>query len=80
MPWVIEESDDCGVQWRHAELTLCYWHPRVAVLDALAIVQDEWRPPVAALRELGLALTEELVAYYWTKAIRVRRGGGPVAL
>ncbi|HEX6469148.1 MAG TPA: hypothetical protein VF069_08640 [Streptosporangiaceae bacterium] len=80
MPWIIEESGDCGVHWRHAELTRCYWHPRVAVLDALAIIRDEWRPPATALHELTAALSENLVAYYWTNAIRVRRGGAPAAL
>jgi hypothetical protein len=73
MPWQIEESDDCGVSWRHAELTDCYWHPRVALLEALAIIEDEWRPPACALRELATALTEESTAHFWTKAIRIVR-------
>jgi hypothetical protein len=71
MPWLIEESDDCGVHWRRAELTDCYWHPRVALLEALAIIEDEWRPPRRALRELTVALGEESTAHFWEKAIRV---------
>jgi hypothetical protein len=73
MPWVIEESDDCGVHWRRAELTCCYWHPRVAMLEALEIIRDEWRPPRRALRELTAALDEEAAAYFWERAIRIVR-------
>jgi hypothetical protein len=73
MLWVIEESDDCGVRWRRAELTYCYWHPQVAVLDALAIIEDEWRPPQRSFQELASALQSEFTAYFWDKAIRVVR-------
>ena len=73
MPWHIEESDDCGVHWRRAELTCCYFHPRVAMLEALEIIQDEWRPPEHAWRQLVHALLDESVAHYWQKAIRVVR-------
>jgi hypothetical protein len=52
MLWVIQESDDCGVRWRRAELTDRYLHPGVALLEALAIIEDEWRPPARAMREL----------------------------
>jgi hypothetical protein len=75
MPWLIEASDDCGVTWRRAELTGCYWHPRVALLEALAIIEDEWQPPRRALRELTAALTEEATAFFWDKAIRIVRAG-----
>ncbi|HEU5159202.1 MAG TPA: hypothetical protein VFU43_19555 [Streptosporangiaceae bacterium] len=73
MPWHIEESDDCGVSWRRAELTCCYYHPRVAMLEALEIIQDEWRPPEHSLRQLVHALQGESVAHFWHKAIRVVR-------
>jgi hypothetical protein len=73
MLWAIEESDDCGVHWRRAALTGCYWHPRIAQLEALAIIEDEWRPPQHALRELAASLTEESTAHFWEKAIRVVR-------
>lgn len=73
MLWVIQESEDCGVHWCRAELTGCYLHPRVAMLDALAIIEDEWRPPPCSLRELTTALYDESVAYFWEKAIRVIR-------
>ncbi|HEU5155797.1 MAG TPA: hypothetical protein VFU43_02295 [Streptosporangiaceae bacterium] len=71
--WGIEESDDCGVHWRRADLTHCYFHPRIALLDALAIVKDEWRPPEHSLRELTCALKDESVAFYWRLGIRVVR-------
>jgi hypothetical protein len=71
--WIIEESDDCGVHWCRAELTYCYPHPGVALLEALAIIEDEWRPPRRAFRELTAALQDESTAYYWQKAIRVVR-------
>ena len=73
MLWIIEESEDCGVHWRRAELTYCCLHPQVALLEALAIVEDEWRPPQRAFQELTSALQHELTAYYWEKAIRVVR-------
>jgi hypothetical protein len=73
MPWVIEESDDCGVRWQRAELTYCYLHPRVALVEALAIIEDEWRPPRCALHELTNALTEESAAHFWDMAIRIVR-------
>ena len=73
MLWVIEESDDCGVRWRRAELTYCYFHPRIAMLEAMEIVKDEWRPPELSLRQLVHALQGESVAHYWDKAIRVVR-------
>jgi hypothetical protein len=73
MPWFIEESDDCGVHWRRAEMTRCYRHPRVAVLDALEIIKDEWRPPDPAFEQLTSALVDESVAHYWERAIRVVR-------
>jgi hypothetical protein len=75
MTWLIEESNDCGVTWQRAELTDRYWHPRVALLEALAIIEDEWRPPRRALRELTAALTEESAAFFWEKAIRIVRAG-----
>ena len=71
MLWIIEESDDCGVHWRRAEMTRCYRHPRVAVLEALAIIEDEWHPPEPAFELLTAALVDESVAYYWQKGIRV---------
>lgn len=74
MPWVIEESDDCGVHWRRAELTYCYWHPRVAMLEAFEIIKDEWRPSEHALRQLVHALETESVAHYWERGIRIVRG------
>jgi hypothetical protein len=73
MLWIIEESADCGVHWRRAELTYCYWHPRVAMLEALEIIKDEWCPPEHSLRQLVHALQGESVAYYWDQAIRVVR-------
>jgi hypothetical protein len=73
MPWRVEESDDCGVNWRQAELTYCYLHPSVAVLEALEIIQDEWRPPEHAWRQLVHALHGESVAYFWQKGIRIVR-------
>ncbi|HEU5161179.1 MAG TPA: hypothetical protein VFU43_29560 [Streptosporangiaceae bacterium] len=73
MPWILEESDDCGVHWHRADLTQCYFHPRVALLEALEIIQDEWRPPEHALRQLTHALEVESVAYFWHRAIRVVR-------
>jgi hypothetical protein len=73
MAWVLEESDDCGVHWRRAELTHCYHHPRVAMLEAAEIIKDEWRPPEHVLRELVQALVGESVAHYWEKAIRIVR-------
>jgi hypothetical protein len=73
MPWVIEESDDCGVRWRRAELTAWYWHPRVAMREALEIIRDEWRPPGHSWRQLVHALERESVAYYWERGIRVVR-------
>jgi hypothetical protein len=76
MPWVIEESDDCGVHWHRAELPMRFLHPRVAMLEALTIIQDEWRPSQTALDELATALHDESIAYYWNKAIRVVQGGG----
>jgi hypothetical protein len=75
MLWVIEESADCGVTWQRAELTYCYWHPRVAMLEALEIIQDEWQPPEHSLRQLIHALQGESVAYFWEKGIRVVRLG-----
>jgi hypothetical protein len=71
MLWIIEESEDCGVQWRRAELTGCYLHPQVALLEALAIIEDEWRPPRAAFQELTFALQTESTAHYWDKGIRL---------
>jgi hypothetical protein len=73
MVWVIEESDDCGVHWRRAGLTYRYFHPRVAVLEALEIIKDEWRPPQRSLCQLIDALQGESVAYYWHLAIRIVR-------
>ncbi|HEX6469727.1 MAG TPA: hypothetical protein VF069_11580 [Streptosporangiaceae bacterium] len=75
MPWIIQESEDCGVHWRRADVTGCYWHPRVAVLEAVAIIEDEWRPPPGAMHELTAALNEDFVAHYWHNAIRVVRAG-----
>jgi hypothetical protein len=69
--WVVEESDDCGVHWRRAELTDCYRHPRMAIREAVEIIKDEWRPAEHSLRQLIHALQGESVAYYWEKAIRV---------
>jgi hypothetical protein len=71
MPWIVEESDDCGVSWQRAEMTECYMHPHVAILQALTIVQDEWHSPEHALRQLRYALAKESVAYYWFRGIRV---------
>jgi hypothetical protein len=71
MLYLIEESDDCGVHWRRAELTYCYFHPHVAVLEALTIIQDEWQPPEDAWRQLVYALQDESVAFFWEKGIRV---------
>jgi hypothetical protein len=73
MPWIIEESDDCGVRRRRAELTCRYFHPRVAMLEALEIVKDEWCPPEHSFRRLVHALQGESVAYYWDRGIRVVR-------
>jgi hypothetical protein len=73
MPWLIEESDDCGVHWRRAELTYCYGHPRLALREALEIIKDEWQPPELAWRQLVHALQGESVAHYWHRAIRVVR-------
>lgn len=73
MLWVIEETDDCGVNWRRAELTYRYWHPRVAMLEALEIIRDEWRPPEHSWRQLVRALELESVAYFWERGIRVIR-------
>ena len=73
MLWIIQETDDCGVHWRRAELTYCYPHPRIATAEALEIVIDDWQPPVHSLRQLCHALQNELVAFYWHKGIRVVR-------
>lgn len=43
------------------------------MLDAVAIIKDEWRPPELSLRQLIDALQGESVAHYWDKAIRVVR-------
>jgi|SRR6266545_8184136 len=75
MPWVIEETDDGGVNWRRAELTYCYGHPRFALREALEIIKDEWCPPERVLRQLVHALQGESVAYFWEKGIRVVRLG-----
>jgi hypothetical protein len=75
MLWILEESDDCGVRWRRAELTYCYGHPRLAQREALEIIKDEWCPPERALRQLVHALESESVAYFWEKGIRVVRLG-----
>jgi hypothetical protein len=73
MLWIIEETDDCGVHWRRAELTYCYPRADSAILDALVIVADEWQPSTRSLRQLGHALQRESVAYYWHKGIRIVR-------
>lgn len=73
MPFIIEESDDCGLHWRRAALTGRYPHPRIAMLEALAIIEDEWHPPRRAFQELTTALQDELIAHFWEKAIRVVR-------
>ena len=73
MTWIIEESDDCGIHWCRAAATGYFFHPRVAILEAMAIIEDEWRPPQRAYEELTSALHEESVAYYWQKAIRIVR-------
>jgi hypothetical protein len=73
MPWIIEETDDCGMNWRRAELTYRYWHPRVAMLEALEIIKDEWRPPAPAFEQLISALENESVARYWDRGIRIVR-------
>ena len=53
------------MHWHHAELTGCYHHPRVAMLEALVIIEAEWHPPPCALRELTTARTEEATAHFW---------------
>ncbi|HEU5155547.1 MAG TPA: hypothetical protein VFU43_01000 [Streptosporangiaceae bacterium] len=73
MFWIIEESGDCGVHWRRAEHTSAYRHPRVAMLEALEIIKDEWRPPEHAMRQFVHALQDESVAYFWHRAVRVVR-------
>lgn len=78
MPWIIEASDDCGGHWRRAEVTGCYLHPRIAMLEALAIIEDEWHPPHRALLELTTSLQDELRAHFWEKAIRVIRAPSDV--
>jgi hypothetical protein len=75
-PWIIEESDDCGMHWRRAELTYCYPHPRAALVEALAIIEDEWRPPARAFEQLKFALEHEAVAHCWDKGIRIVRAAG----
>jgi hypothetical protein len=75
--WNIEETDDCGVHWRRAELTKCYLHRHAAVLEAALIIEDEWHPPVRALRELIYALERESIVYYWENGIRVVQGAYP---
>ncbi|HEU5156992.1 MAG TPA: hypothetical protein VFU43_08350 [Streptosporangiaceae bacterium] len=75
MLWVIEETRDCGVHWRRAEYTACYRHPRVAVLEAMEIIRDEWRPSEHSWRQLVHALERERVAYYWERGIRIVRPG-----
>jgi hypothetical protein len=77
MPWVIEESADCGVHWQRAVLTKCYLYPQIAKQEAFEIIRDEWRPPEHSLRQLALALEGESVAYYWERGIRVARRGRP---
>jgi hypothetical protein len=74
MLWSIEESDDCGMRWRRAELTKSHLHRHAAVLEAVLIIEDEWHPPVHALRELANALECESIAYYWENGIRVVQG------
>lgn len=77
MLWQIEESDDCGMHWRHAEETCFYFHPRIAMLEAIEIIKDEWRPPEPSLRQLTYALACESVAYYWEKGIRIVESKAP---
>jgi hypothetical protein len=72
MVWILEESDDCGVTWEQVcpdELRYQYRH--VAVREALEIIQDAWCPPSRAFAQLCLALEDESVAYYWSRAMRV---------
>jgi hypothetical protein len=71
MSWVIEETDDCGVHWRRAELTEHYPHFGAALTEASEIILDEWRPPRCAFEQLIHALGYELVAHYWDKGIRI---------
>lgn len=71
MPWIIEETGDCGVHWQRAELTYCYWHPRIALLEALEIIKDEWCPPAGAVEQLIFALEHESVAHFWDKGLRI---------
>ncbi|HEU5158986.1 MAG TPA: hypothetical protein VFU43_18465 [Streptosporangiaceae bacterium] len=66
------------MHWQRAELTYCYWHPRIALLDALAIIKDEWRPPAHAYEQLSFALERESVAHYWEKGLRIVRAAGQV--
>jgi hypothetical protein len=71
VPWVIEESADCGVHWRRAELTERYPHLGLALREALVIIEDEWRPSLPAFVQLNYALAHERVAHYWDKGIRI---------
>jgi hypothetical protein len=43
------------------------------MVEALAIVEDEWRPPARAFEQLKYALKHESVAHYWDKGIRIVR-------
>lgn len=71
MPWVIEESDDCGMHWSKAELPHSYPHFGAALAEASEIIHEEWRPPMQAFEQLIYALGGELVAHYWTRGIRI---------
>jgi hypothetical protein len=76
MVYVVEESDDCGVHWRRAQLTECYFHPRIAMLEALEIIKDKWRPPDHSLRQLVHALLLAQVNSHRTSQSPGTRPGG----
>jgi hypothetical protein len=70
MLWVIEESDDCGVHWQRAELTYCYWHPRIAMLEALEI-SGSLSPTLRQMRTLwSVAVVATSRPFGWTARLR----------
>lgn len=72
MVWIVEESADCGVTWKRlCPPELRYQYRHVAVHEALLIILDEWAPPSGAFDQLSMALAEDSVAYYWSRAMRV---------
>jgi hypothetical protein len=73
MLWSIEESHDCGVTWRRAELAYCHGHSLRAPAGGVGDHQRRVVPPERSLRQLAYALAGESVAHFWERGIRVVR-------